>query len=453
MTEPSPLPTAVLFHDGGAERLRVFVENAAALACTADRLHAVRTLADACAALTDASTAVILSDSLQVHCSIRHGLDPLPHIDTADPAAYSLRRAELVTMENADEAPASLARAWHAGAGVGVGSLLALPLGGDGAVLLFSPGSDAFNADDCMMLTEFCSTARSAPGWMAPVPPHALEKLESRRGQLKIRAAVAYAHRNSATGTPVALGRLEIRDNSGFPSPHAGSLVRVLLAMHGSTHGHAGWAHWISEKEVILLFIGADAFTADSYIHAILGHSHSMRVTGRFTDCERFSRNLPDEWRPAARAGGVSDGAGVPGETDGVATRPGRKKMVRSRGGFTLIELITVVLIVGLLAALAIPRFRRAADEGRSATIVSDLRNLSVQQELYYSEHYHYAASMANLPGAYPSPGVDIELWATKSGWGATASHRAMPDVVCSFATGRAGGGDPTSAEGSITCN
>lgn len=46
---------------------------------------------------------------------------------------------------------------------------------------------------------------------------------------------------------------------------------------------------------------------------------------------------------------------------------------VRGRGGFTLIELVTVVVIVGILAGIALPNFRSAIYRADAAKIVADM--------------------------------------------------------------------------------
>ena len=55
--------------------------------------------------------------------------------------------------------------------------------------------------------------------------------------------------------------------------------------------------------------------------------------------------------------------------------------------GFSLIELVIVVIIVGLLAAIAIPRFSSAGDSATDAALSADLDSLRKAIELYQGEH------------------------------------------------------------------
>ncbi|MCU0772169.1 MAG: type II secretion system GspH family protein [Verrucomicrobia bacterium] len=51
-------------------------------------------------------------------------------------------------------------------------------------------------------------------------------------------------------------------------------------------------------------------------------------------------------------------------------------KLVRKRGGFTLVEIMIVVAIIGLLSTMAIPSFVRARENSREKMCVNNLRQL-----------------------------------------------------------------------------
>ncbi len=66
--------------------------------------------------------------------------------------------------------------------------------------------------------------------------------------------------------------------------------------------------------------------------------------------------------------------------------------MTRIRA-FTLIELLIVVAIIAILAAIAVPNFLEAQTRARVSRTVSDLRNVELAMETYYIDNNSYPAS------------------------------------------------------------
>jgi len=62
-------------------------------------------------------------------------------------------------------------------------------------------------------------------------------------------------------------------------------------------------------------------------------------------------------------------------------------KMIRNEKGFTLVELLIVVIILGILAAVIIPQFGSSTDDAKLAALDSSLSSMRNGVELYYHEH------------------------------------------------------------------
>jgi len=70
---------------------------------------------------------------------------------------------------------------------------------------------------------------------------------------------------------------------------------------------------------------------------------------------------------------------------------------MKAKRGFTLVEILIVVVILGILAAIVIPQFTGASTEAKLSSLVSDLQTIRSQIELYKLQHNE------QLPGAAAS--------------------------------------------------
>ena len=59
----------------------------------------------------------------------------------------------------------------------------------------------------------------------------------------------------------------------------------------------------------------------------------------------------------------------------------------KNKSGFTLIEILIVVIILGILAAIVIPQFTNASQDARRSSLASQVQTLRAQVELYKLQH------------------------------------------------------------------
>jgi prepilin-type N-terminal cleavage/methylation domain-containing protein len=133
--------------------------------------------------------------------------------------------------------------------------------------------------------------------------------------------------------------------------------------------------------------------------------------------------------------------------------RLAREKRFRiGREGFTLVEVLIVVTVISILAALSVVRSDIPRSRAAAATMQSDLRNLGSAQEAYYSHNLAYASDVSALDLRL-SPGVTMEVNVNAYGWTARANHDQADSRECALAYGEIAPLSPATGSGVMVCS
>jgi Tfp pilus assembly protein PilE len=117
-----------------------------------------------------------------------------------------------------------------------------------------------------------------------------------------------------------------------------------------------------------------------------------------------------------------------------------------------LIELLIVVVIIGILASIAIPKFANTKEKTYIAAMKSDLRNLATAEEAFLFDSLTYTTSLV-MVNFQPTVGNTIVInTATSAGWSATASH-VVTTKKCYMFYGNAAPIGTATQEGKVSCS
>ena len=121
--------------------------------------------------------------------------------------------------------------------------------------------------------------------------------------------------------------------------------------------------------------------------------------------------------------------------------RASKPKTVINAKGFSLIELLVVVAIIGLLAAIAIPQFLSYRAHAVDSQMKSDLKNAALAMDSYFAENKVYPTTVAAIVGVgfNQTEGVTLTITVpTPSTFTITASKPSgtQPSFTFSSVTG-----------------
>lgn len=115
-----------------------------------------------------------------------------------------------------------------------------------------------------------------------------------------------------------------------------------------------------------------------------------------------------------------------------------RRRRKAAQKGFTLIELMVVVTIIGILAAVAVSNVKYAQQKAREAALRDDLYEMRKAIDSFYADKQRYPANLEELVPAYMRK-VPVDPITKAKDWEEVAADTSDPQIQSDQATSSGG--------------
>jgi type IV pilus assembly protein PilE len=120
--------------------------------------------------------------------------------------------------------------------------------------------------------------------------------------------------------------------------------------------------------------------------------------------------------------------------------------------GFTIIEMLAVMVVIGVLATIAYARLQTSKDKATVASMISDMHAIAEEQEAYYFQNRSYSPTIDSL-NPNPSPGnVLLVVAGNSAGWSGQVSNPKVTKQCYIFVGAAAAIGSAT-RDGVVDCS
>lgn len=98
----------------------------------------------------------------------------------------------------------------------------------------------------------------------------------------------------------------------------------------------------------------------------------------------------------------------------------------QSSGGFTIVELLIVIVVIGILAAIVIVAFNGVQDRAKDAQRITKIKEISKAIEQYYIDHNYY-------PQIIDARGLESSCGSQTENWGHCDRSKALADALAPY--------------------